>query len=137
MTMEKFKRVVIMFVLAAPLVCNVNAHTSAAAEQLTTIRGIVESIQKCWVSPSLEGGATISFSVRVGFRGNGDALGTPFVSFLTSSVSDEDRAQVRAAVEETFRRCTPLPFSKEFGASIAGRPIIMRFFTDRGRKIDI
>jgi len=121
----------------AALAYDARARTGISAEQINSIRGIVASLQKCWISPSLEGQAGIAFVVCVGFRGNGEALGTPFVSFLTPDVSEDDRQKFRTAVEETFNRCTPLPFSEQFGAGIAGRPITLRFITQRGGKLEI
>jgi hypothetical protein len=41
------------------------------------------------------------------------------------------RGIYRRAVDATLERCTPMPFSKEMGGAVAGRPVSIRFVDDR------
>ena len=58
-------------------------------------------------------------------------LGPPRVTYTSSEASSEVRDSYRRAVDAALERCTPMPFSKEMGGAVAGRPIAIRFVDDR------
>ena len=72
--------------------------------------------------------------MRLSFRGNGEILGEPFISFETPNVSEEERLAYRISVAKALQRCTPLRFSKELGGAITGRPINIRFIEERPKQ---
>jgi hypothetical protein len=73
----------------------------------------------------------IRITARVGFNGGGHPLGPPRFTYVTPTLSEEIKDEFRNAVSDALQRCTPLSFSPEFGASIAGVPLIL-IFDERG-----
>src|SRR5580693_1669871 len=102
----------------------IGARVPARAEdQINSVKDLVRAFGSCWVAAPRGTRSGIAFSARMSFRGNGELLGRPFVFFQTPNVSAEERQTYRAAVEEALKRCTPFPFSSQFGSAIAGHPI--------------
>ncbi len=67
--------------------------------------------------------ATFSLS----FRRDGTIFGEPRRTFSFPAAQIEDQARFLSLTEEAIRRCAPLPFSKELGEAIAGRPYHFRY----------
>ena len=66
-------------------------------------------------------------TVRVGFNRQGQPLGPPRFSYVTPNAPDRIKAEYKTAISDALKRCTPLSFSRELGATIAGVPIVLRF----------
>lgn len=66
-------------------------------------------------------------TVRLGFNRRGQPLGPPRFAYVTPNAPDHIKAEYKAAISDALKRCTPLSFSPELGATIAGVPIILRF----------
>ena len=58
-------------------------------------------------------------------------IAPPFVTYATPGTKTETKQVYRHAINASLERCAPLPFSKAFGAAIAGRPISIRYVDDR------
>jgi len=112
-------------------------HGVKAADIINNVSELSRALNACWVLPPPQGRARIAFSVRVGFRRNGEMLGKPFVRFEALDVPQQERQVYDAAVEESLKRCTPMPFSGEFGGAVAGRPITLHVVIQNGRAISI
>jgi hypothetical protein len=69
----------------------------------------------------------MTISVRLSFKQNGEILVVPLITYMSVGISEDERQDYRAAVDETLARCTPSPLSYAFGSVIAGRPINVRF----------
>jgi hypothetical protein len=66
-------------------------------------------------------------TVRLGFNRRGELLGPPRFTYMTPNAPDRIKTEYKSVISDTLRRCTPLSFSSEFGATIAGEPVILRF----------
>jgi hypothetical protein len=103
-----------------------SAESSAAP--LNTLRDVVLALRACWIPPPMDAGQfSVDITVRLSFKGDGEILGKPFITFESPNMSDETRSAYRRAVAEAFIRCTPLKFSEALGAAIAGHPFTLRF----------
>jgi hypothetical protein len=110
---------------AAALLC---LPLPAAAEQLDSIKDLIERLQQCWQPP--RGVAKpVDITVIVSFNRTGAILGRPRVTYETEGASDDDRLAYRLAAMEALQRCTPMPFSEGLGGAVAGRPFAVRFWT--------
>ena len=56
----------------------------------------------------------------------GQPLGPPRFAYIKPN-SPPTKAEYKTAISDALKRCTPLSFSPELGATIAGVPIILRF----------
>ena len=73
----------------------------------------------------------IRLTARLGFNSAGQPLGLPRFTYVTPNVSDQIKTEYKNAVSDALRRCTPLSFSPELGATIAGVLLIL-VFDERG-----
>jgi hypothetical protein len=53
------------------------------------------------------------------------------VTYTSSEADRETRRIYGRSIDAALERCTPMPFSKEMAAAIAGRPIAIRFIDNR------
>ena len=98
---------------------------------ITRIRDVFPAVRACWRAPETAAGAHgQQMTVRVSFKSNGQVLGRPRTTYAQGGDA-EARRRFAESVVAAFDRCTPLPFSKGFGAAIAGRPFTFRFIDDR------
>ena len=73
----------------------------------------------------------MQMSVRFSFKRTGELVAPARVTYTSSEADPDTRRSYSRAVDAALERCTPMPFSKEMGAAIAGRPIAVRFIDDR------
>jgi hypothetical protein len=66
-------------------------------------------------------------TLRLSFRSDGTIIGVPRATYSRPSRDEPEQARLIAAVQQAFVDCTPLPFSKPLGASIAGRIFTFRY----------
>lgn len=99
-----------------------------AASLIDTIADIGAGIGRCWRPPvSTEPESEPSFTLRFSLRRDGSVIATPRV---VTRPAGKDREAAQRLVESgiaALRECAPLPLSQALGASIAGRPISLRF----------
>jgi hypothetical protein len=112
---------------------------SRGTEGVQTPEGPVNSLQElyaalraCWEPPPLnEAFPGMQMSVRFSFKRTGETVAAPRVTYTTSGADPDARRIYGRAVDAALERCTPMPFSKEMGGAIAGRPIAIRFIDNR------
>ncbi len=75
-------------------------------------------------------------SVRFSFKRTGEPVAAPRVTYTSNEADPETRRIYGRAIDAALERCTPMPFSKEMGAAVAGRPIAIRFVDDRNENKD-
>ena len=108
------------------------AALPAPAGELSTIRDVFAALRRCWAPPDRRfAAAGTQVSMRFSFKRNGEILGTPRITYITSGIPDQTRRLYAAAGRETLRRCSPLPFTDGLGGALAGRPFSVRFDEDR------
>jgi hypothetical protein len=99
---------------------------------VNSIRELYATLRACWQPPPKdEARRDMQMSVRLSFKRTGEVMGAPRVTYTASEADAETRRVYGQAIEAALARCTPMPFSKEMGAAIAGRPIAIRFIDDR------
>ena len=90
------------------------------------------ALRSCWEPPPLEEAFRgMQMSVRFSFKRTGEPVAAPRVTYASSEAAAAVRGIYRRAVDAALERCTPMPFSKEMGGAIAGRPVSIRFIDDR------
>jgi hypothetical protein len=120
--------------LILPLLCSPSLGSPAAAEgapgkrTVQNVHEIGEVLAACMQPLSV----TTPFpgmrvTVRLGFNGRGELLGPPRFTYVTPIAPSRVKAEYKNAISDALRRCTPLSFSPQLGATIAGVPVILRF----------
>ena len=123
---------VAQWIMPALLVSFVWFSTAAqAASSKTTIHNLREvgrALAACMHPlPIAEHFAGMRLTIRVAFNARGEPLGPPRFTFVAPTAPTRFRDEYKNAIINTLKRCTPLPFSAEFGAAMAGVPMIFHF----------
>jgi hypothetical protein len=93
-----------------------------------------KALRGCWRPPFVEEVYHgIQVTVRLSFNARGEIQGQPRFTYVTPGVPDEVRAAYESAIADLLRKCTPLAFSSEFGATFAGKPYYLHFVEKRQR----
>ena len=110
------------------------AGVAAQAPQtpVNTLSELMAALRACWVPPPLDQSRVgMQITVQVSFRGNGELLGQPRITFESSGASDDERLAYRIAVAKMLKHCTPVPVTEALGNALAGRPLTIRFVDNR------
>jgi hypothetical protein len=104
------------------------SREGAGPVQINSVSAIGAGIGHCWQPPQdVAGRAEAGFTLRFSLRRNGTVIASPrLVAGPGGADAEADRRLVESALE-AMRKCAPLPLSPGLGASIAGRPISLRF----------
>lgn len=104
---------------------------------VNSLRELYAALRACWEPPPLQQAFHgMQMSVRFSFKRTGETVAAPRVTYTSSEADPETRRSYGRAIDAALERCTPMPFSKEMGAAIAGRPIAIRFIDDRDENKD-
>ena len=104
---------------------------------VNSIRDLFAALRACWEPPPLtESFRGMEMSVRFSFKRTGELVAPPRVTYTSKEAAPEIRRSYGQAVDAAIGRCTPMPFSKEMGAAVAGRPIAVRFVDERSETGD-
>jgi hypothetical protein len=104
---------------------------------VNSLRELYAALRACWEPPPLQQAFHgMQMSVRFSFKRTGETVAAPRVTYTSSEADPETRRSYGRAIDAALERCTPMPFSKEMGAAIAGRPIAIRFIDDRNENKD-
>jgi hypothetical protein len=99
---------------------------------IDSIHDLFAVLRACWEPPAREQAQEgVQMSVRFSFKRTGEIVAPPFVTYATPGTQPDTKQVYRRAIDAAFERCAPLPFSKTFGAAIAGQPISVRYVDDR------
>jgi len=100
---------------------------------IDSISTLFDALRACWAPPgSGEAQKGVEMSVRFSFKRSGELMGPPRVTYTKPGTAQAARDVYRNAIMSSIGRCAPMPFSKKFGAAIAGNPLSVRFVDDRG-----
>jgi hypothetical protein len=94
-------------------------------------REIGPRIVACWKPPPLGEDTTHQITIRMEFARDGSIFGEPRVTYIDAGSGNGARQALEDSVHAALRQCTPLHFSRSFGANMAGYPIIIRFISSR------
>lgn len=99
---------------------------------VNSLRDLFAALRGCWEPPPLnESLRGMQMSVRFSFKRTGELVAPPRVTYTSGEADPDTRRAYSRAIDAAIERCTPMPFSKEMGAAIAGRPIAIRFIDNR------
>jgi hypothetical protein len=104
------------------------AETSRAAFTVHNLREVGKALGACITPLPIEQRyAGIRITVRLSFNGQGHMLGSPRFTYVSPDVPERFKSEYESAIRDALNRCTPLSFAPDFGASIAGLPLYLRF----------
>jgi hypothetical protein len=66
-------------------------------------------------------------TARLAFNSRGQPIGPPQFTYITQDAPNRIKTEYKNAISDALERCTPLSFSANLGAKIAGVPIILSF----------
>lgn len=96
--------------------------------ELNRLSDIAPALRRCWRPPTLDGPDTGAMAtVRFSLRRDGTLFGQPRVTWETKNTEPALRQRFTDSVVASVRECTPMRLSPQLGASIAGRPLSIRF----------
>ena len=104
---------------------------------VNSLRELYAALRACWEPPPLnEAFSGMQMSVLFSFKRTGEPVAAPRVTYTSTEADPDTRRIYGRAIDAALERCTPMPFSKEMGGAIAGRPIAIRFVDDRNENKD-
>jgi hypothetical protein len=109
-----------------------HAEPPPADKPIGTIRAMFAALRGCWQPPAEnDARAGTEMSIRFAFKGTGEIIAPPRVTYTKRGTEPETRQVYRRSIDDALARCVPLPFSKGMGGAVAGRPIAIRFVENR------
>ena len=125
-------------ILPQTLALTISSRDAAPAKapspdaSIDSIHDLFAALRACWDPPTREQAHEgVQMSVRFSLKRSGEIMAPPFVTYTTPGTAADTRKVYRSAIDAALARCAPLPLSKGFAASIAGRPISVRYVDDR------
>ena len=104
------------------------AGFGAPARPVGTLSEVASSIRACWRAPAgLTRLERMDVTVRFSLRRDGSAFPGSRVTFATLPADGEARRRLAQSALDAVRDCTPVRLSETLAASIAGRPLVLRF----------
>jgi hypothetical protein len=101
----------------------------AEVERLKDLPG---AITACWAPPrSLQ---RLEVTVRFSLNSEGYIIGRPTITFSNLVADEGTNRQFVASILTALGQCTPVDLSPSFAAAFAGRPVTVRFVSDKKRK---
>lgn len=95
---------------------------------VSTLADIAPALRACWHPPSAaEAERDVAASVRFSLRRDGTLFGQPRITWEGRGGDPAFRERFAQSVVAAVRSCTPMRLSAGLGASIAGRPFVIRF----------
>ena len=114
-------------IFCAPIV-SLAQDSGTSKSELHNLRDVQNALAACFRSlPVFKLYPNIRLTIRLSFNGHGDLQGSPRFTYVTPNAPDRIREEYKRVILQALRRCTPLNFSQNLGAAIAGIPFIFRF----------
>jgi hypothetical protein len=107
----------------------------APEKPVNSIREMFDALRACWERPPLnESFPGMEMTVRFSFRRTGELMGPVRVTYSNNTATPDQRYAYGKSIEAAFKRCTPMPFTEGMAGAIIGRPIVIRFYDNRGQR---
>ena len=94
-----------------------------AQSRVTRVHEIATGLAACWHPPRNDDQVT----VRISFTREGGVIGEPIIVFVRSGGGRANDAALADSMMAAIHDCTPLHFSAQLGAAIAGQVLAIRF----------
>lgn len=101
--------------------------------ELKTVKDVGEAIQGCWHPPTSDSGSAVTLSF--GFRRDGSLLGPPRATAVNVKGDDKARKTYVDAAIKAVTDCTPLTFSRDLAAGMAGQVFALSFMSSGSTKL--
>jgi hypothetical protein len=99
---------------------------------LHNLRDIRTALNSCLKPPLIkEAFAGMQITVRFSFDAHGGIQGKPRFTYFSPGAPEAVKAAYERALLNSLGRCTPLSFSPDLGAAIAGQPYFIRYIEKR------
>lgn len=102
-------------------------------QPVATLQELGPALTRCFRAP--EGTAGSQITIRLSLNSSGGIIGRPMVTYSKLVGSPEDRLAFAQAALKAVMDCTPIAVTANFGASIAGRMLSIRFIGGPARSI--
>lgn len=123
--LARWAAIVLVSCSALPCISEAAEDSKPAVQNLPEIgRALAVCMQPLPIPDHYQG---MRVTVRLGFNARGRPLGPPRFTYITRDASERIKSEYKDAITGALKRCTPLSFSRELGATMAGQPIILRF----------
>jgi hypothetical protein len=119
---------IVVFMLASSPVHAQNQPPVAIIDRLDTIGPYLGTcIGRRAREQGLKHAGPREVTVRMTFKNDGTLIGEPARTFSMPDADQKEQKLFLADFMNVLKSCTPLPFSKELGGAIAGRPYSFRY----------
>lgn len=104
--------------------------TAQNTAELNTLRDVNKALWSCMKPPRIAYPG-MQMTLRFSFDVAGRIQNKPRVTYFTPGTPEAVRTAYEDALRESLDHCTPLPFSHDLGAAIAGQPYTIRYIERR------
>jgi hypothetical protein len=102
--------------------------------KLRNLRDVSKALTSCLKPPPIqEAYPGMEMTLRFSFNRDGGIEHKPRITYSTPGAPNKVRAAYERALLDSLNYCTPLPFSPNLGAALAGQPYVIRFIENRLR----
>jgi hypothetical protein len=128
---DLFSKQVVLAALLLPSLFGVAAKAQTRPT-LHTLRDISKALSSCLRPPPFQDAYPgMQMTLRFSFNGAGGVEDRPRITYSTPGAPAKVRVAYERALLDSLISCTPLPFSPELGAAVAGQPYVFRFIENR------
>jgi hypothetical protein len=122
---ERYLAIAAYLALATPS-ANAQTATGATLDRLVQMGPYLAAcVTRSMGNVTFSGQREVTFIMS--FRRDGTLFGEPAHTHSFPAAHIQDQVRFLRITEDAIRRCSPLPFSKELGEAIAGRPYRFRY----------
>ena len=109
-------------------------HSAAAGAELAEINSPADTaryLRACWKPPQGAAFDGLLMDVRFAFDRKGGMRTTPNIVFFSPDAPQDAQVFYGLSIREAINRCSPLPFSKRYAATVEDRLLAVRFIVDK------
>lgn len=114
----------------------ITVHSAAAGAELAAIDTPADAaryLRFCWKPPQGAAFDGLLMDVRFAFDRKGGMRSTPNIVYFSPDAPQHAQVFYGLSIREAINRCSPLPFSARFAASVEDRLLAVRFIVDKNR----
>ena len=101
-------------------------------QRLDRINDVFALLRTCWrMAPRRLTYSGQQLTIRMSFNRRGEVIGEPRITYYQPGANPDAREAFVNSISTAFQHCTPLPFSENLAAAVAGRPFTFRFVDSR------
>ncbi len=112
----------------------ITVHSSATGAELAEINSPADAaryMRACWKPPQGAAFDGLLMDVRFAFDRHGALRTSPNIVFFAPDAPEAAQIFYGLSIREAINRCSPLPFSARYGATVEERLLAVRFIVDK------